>query len=285
METEQMAKVIDPERLNFEKEGLILEENVIYATQHERQKMDLIYPKQHKDKMPVIIWIHGGGWSDEILDKRYRPEIQLGDLAKMGFFIASIEYRLCQHAAFPAQIQDCKCAVRFLRAHAEKYQIDPNKIGVWGESAGGHLASLLGATGDVAEFEGDGGYSEYSSQVQAVCPWYAPNDMLRESAKDQSPDSIFYRLFGGSAEEKHDLIWSASPMKYVKKKLPPYLIMHGTVDKLVPYSQSKDFYDALVANENDAEMITVKDQGHGFFDGQEYYDAIYAFFKEKLMND
>lgn len=285
METEQMAKVIDPERLNFEKEGLVLEENVIYATQHERQKMDLIYPKQHKNKMPVVVWIHGGGWSDEILDKRYRPEIQLGDLAKMGFFIASIEYRLCQHAAFPAQIQDCKCAIRFLRAHAEKYQIDPNKIGVWGESAGGHLASLLGATGDVAKFEGDGGYSEYSSQVQAVCPWYAPNDMLRESAKDQGPDSIFCRLFGGSIEEKRDLIWSASPMKYVKKKLPPYLIMHGTVDKLVPYSQSKDFYDALVANGNDAKMITVTDQGHGFFDGQEYYDAIYAFFKEKLMND
>ena len=112
METEQMAKVIDPERLDFAKEHLVLEENVAYADQHERQIMDLIYPEQHSGKMPVIIWIHGGGWSDEVLDKRYRPELQLGELAKMGFFIASIEYRLCQHAPFPAQIQDCKCADR-----------------------------------------------------------------------------------------------------------------------------------------------------------------------------
>lgn len=283
METEQMAKVIDPERLDFAKEHLVLEENVAYADQHERQIMDLIYPEQHSGKMPVIIWIHGGGWSDEVLDKRYRPELQLGELAKMGFFIASIEYRLCQHAPFPAQIQDCKCAVRFLRANAEKYQIDPDHIGVWGESAGGHLASLLGAAGDVAEFEGDGGYAGYSSRVQAVCPWYAPNDMLVESMKDQSKDSVFYRLFGGTVEEKKELIWSASPMKYVKEKLPPYLLMHGTVDKLVPYSQSKNFYEALIENGNEAQLVTVEGQGHGFFDGDEYYDMIYAFFKEHLM--
>ena len=95
---------------------------------------------------------------------------------------------------------------------------------------------------------------------------------------------VFNQLFRGSVEQKKDLIWSASPMKYVKNKLPPYLIMHGTADRLVPFAQSEDFYNAMIAAFNDAEMISVVGQGHGFFEGQEYYNIIYSFFKKHLQN-
>lgn len=285
MENEPLAKVVDPQRLDFEKENLMIVENVRYADRSERQKMDVFYPKGQAGPMPAVVWIHGGGWSSEELDLRYRPEAELGKLAKMGFVIASIEYRLCQHAPFPAQIADCKCAIRYLRAHAQEFNINPGRIGVWGESAGGHLASLLGAAGDVMEFEGDDGNLDYSSKVQAVCSWYTPYDMLKSALESQdTQDNVFRRLFEGGAEEKRDLIWSASPMKYAGEKLPPFLIMHGTTDRLVPYAQSKDFYDAMVAAGNDAEMISVPGQGHGFFDGQEYYDMIFDFFRKHLQN-
>lgn len=286
MGQEKMEKAINAVIPDYQN-GLAVIENIQYGLESDRQKMDIYHPEGQHGPMPVVVWIHGGGWSSEELDKRYMPKAQLEQLAKMGFLIASIEYRLCQHALFPAQISDCKCAIRFLRANAEKYNLNPDKIGVWGESAGGHLASLLGAAGDVSEFEGSSGFPEYSSKVQAVCSWYAPYDMLKaaqESLESNSEDSIFYQLFGGSAEEKRDLIWSASPMKYVQNKLPPFLIMHGRTDKMVPYLQSKDFYNAMVAAGNDAEMISIPGQGHGFFNGQEYYEAIFAFFQKHLQS-
>lgn len=286
MAEQPMAKVIDPPRLNFEQEGLVCEEHIAYSNQSERQIMDVFYPKNQTKPMPVIVWIHGGGWSSEELTEKYRPELQLGDLAKMGFFIASLEYRLAQHAKFPAQINDVKCAVRFLRANAKRFNIDPDRIGVWGESAGGHLASLLGATGNVKEFEGDGGYSEYSSAVQAVCPWYAPCDMKKELEKAKARNGnidIYEGLFGKPIEDHMDMVWAASPMKYVGEKLPPYLIMHGTADLLVPPSQSEDFHNALLANGNESQLVWVEGQPHGFFDGQEYYDIINEFFRKNLM--
>lgn len=282
MSEEPLAKVIDPQRVDFEKEGLAFFGDVAYSSQHERQKLDLWYPKNIPGPLPAIVWIHGGGWSDENLTKLYRPEPELAAMAKKGFVCVSIEYRLCQHAPFPAQISDCKCAIRFLRAHAGQYHIDPNRIGVWGESAGGHLTSLLAAAGKVKEFEGDGGWEEFSSEVQAACPWYAPNDMVR-SALERNGD-LMDRLFGGPIERVKDLVWAASPMKYVGNALPPMLLMHGDVDRLVPTWQSVTFYEQLKAHGNDAELVVVPGQGHGFFDGEEYYEKIEEFFKERLRS-
>lgn len=279
MSEEPMAKVIDPERVDFAKEGMDYYEDVAYSHQHPRQVLDLWAPKG-ASKLPCVVWIHGGGWSAEDLTKRYRPEVELVALAKKGFVCVSIEYRLCQHAPFPAQIQDCKCAIRFLRAHADQYGIDPERIGVWGESAGGHLTALLAAAGSVPEFEGDGGWQEYSSQVQAAVPWYAPNDMVLSGMEREN--KLFETLFGGPFQEKKNEIWAASPMKYAGDALPPMLLMHGDVDRLVPTWQTTRFYDALRLHGNPVEMILVPGQGHGFFDGQEYYEAIYTFFQKTL---
>ncbi|NLJ41085.1 MAG: alpha/beta hydrolase, partial [Clostridiales bacterium] len=142
---------------NLEAEGVEIISNIEFGKGGKRLLLlDAFRLKGKQDKpMPVIIWIHGGGWSDPNLDKMYRPESQIIRLVKRGYFCVSIEYRLSTESVFPAQIQDCKCAVRFLRAKADEYNIDPEKIGVWGESAGGHLAALLGVTEDVKEFEGN----------------------------------------------------------------------------------------------------------------------------------
>jgi len=280
-----LAKVIDPIRVDFQAEGLTYQSGVQFGLGGDKPLlMDLFYPAGAKGPLPVVVWIHGGGFRDPKLDRRYRPEPELVLLSKMGFFIASVDYRLSFEAKFPAQIQDVKCAVRYLRANAEKYNIDPGRIGVWGESAGGVLASLLGVTAGVAEFEGSGGWEDESSAVQAVCQWYATTDMRLTAVKNgDNPDMAYAQLFGPPLSQVMDRVWKASPMHYMRRDLPPILIMHGDADRLVPHGQSVIFYNALKIIGADAQMITVPGQGHGFFDGVEYYQAIYAFFLRTLL--
>ncbi|MBQ8995686.1 MAG: alpha/beta hydrolase [Oscillospiraceae bacterium] len=278
-----IARVIEPERVDWDKEGLKYWEHVPYSSQSPRQYMDIWAPEGAKD-LPVIIWIHGGGWNDEKLTEKYRPEPEMARLSKLGFVCASIEYRLAKHAPFPAQIEDCKCAVRFLRANAEKFGIDPNKIGAWGESAGGHLTALLAVTGNVKEFEGKGGWLDQSSAIQAAVPWYAPYDMVA-SVQQAGGNELFQLLFGGTIEEKKDLIWAASPMKYAGDPLPPMLLMHGDMDRLVPTKQTLDFYLAARERGNPVELCIVPGQGHGFFDGDIFYERIGLFFCRVLKGE
>ena len=275
-----MARVIDPVNVDWEKKGLEYREHVMYGSQSPRQHMDILAPKGAKG-LPAVIWIHGGGWNDENLTEKYRPEPELARLAKLGFVCASIEYRLAKHAPFPAQIEDCKCAVRFLRANAEQFGIDPNKIGAWGESAGGHLTALLAATAGVREFEGEGGWNDQSSEIQAAVPWYAPYDMVKSIGAGE----LCSLLYGGDPDEKKDLIWASSPMKYAGGKLPPMLCMHGDMDRLVPTWQTLDFYRAARDHGNPVELVIVPGQGHGFFDGDIYYEAIELFFRRTLREE
>ena len=279
-----LAKVIDPIRVDFAAEGLAYEDGIRYGTGGEKPLlMDIFYPLAAKAPMPVVVWIHGGGFRDPNLTRKYRPEPELAVLAKMGFFIASVDYRLCFEAKYPAQIQDVKCAVRYLRAHAKKYQIDPDRIGVWGESAGGVLASTLGVSGGVAEFEGEGGWEGVSSDVQAVCQWYATTDMrLPAVLHGENPDTAYGKLFEKPMPRIMDQVWRASPLSHIHRGMPPFLIMHGDADRLVPQGQSLIFYHALKIIEADAQFISVPGQGHGFFDGVQYYQAIYAFFLRTL---
>ena len=279
-----MARVIDPVKVDWKAEGITFFEHVPYSDQSPRQHMDIWAPEGAKD-LPAIIWIHGGGWSDENLTEKYRPEPEMAKLSKMGFVCASIEYRLAQHAPFPAQIEDCKCAVRFLRANADKYGIDPARIGAWGESAGGHLTALLAVTGKVKEFEGDGGWNDQSSEIQAAVPWYAPFDMVKAAAPEAGDNKLYESLFGGPLSEKKDLVWAASPIKYAGCSLPPMLCMHGDMDRLVPTWQTLDFYRAARDRGNPVEMIIVPGQGHGFFDGDIYYEAIAQFFRRNLKDE
>ncbi|OYW12849.1 MAG: hypothetical protein B7Z55_17880, partial [Planctomycetales bacterium 12-60-4] len=147
---------------------------------HERHTLDLYIPAESKAPKPLVIWIHGGAWQNG--SKENCPAL---GLTSQGFAVASINYRLSSHAPFPAQIQDCQAAVRWLRAHAGEYDLDPDKFGVWGSSAGGHLVALVGTTGDVDDFEPIGGHRDVSSQVQAVCDWYGPTDFLQMDSQVQ----------------------------------------------------------------------------------------------------
>lgn len=284
------AKVIEPERVDFVSEGLHYEPDIVYGRADGADLlMDYFHPKFHAGPVPAVIWIHGGGWFSHDLDRKYRPERELADLAKLGFFCASIDYRLSDQHPFPAQIQDCKCAVRFLRANAARLNIDPDRIAVWGESAGAHLAILMAVTNGMEAFEGNGGWNEVSGDVQAAVSWYAPAELNSLHAyyaglSGGSRRSIVEMLVNSSASDPGfaALADSASPHHYANRTAAPILLMHGDRDSIVPYAQSENLYKALKAAGNPVRLITVHDQGHGFFDGKEYTRTIENFLFEHL---
>jgi len=203
-------------------------------------KLHILRPKKPPaEPMPVLVWIHGGAWTTGNKDTGlYR----LSFFAQRGYFCATIEYRLAGEARFPAQIEDCKCAIRFLRAKAKEYNIDPNSIGVWGGSAGGHLAALLGTSGNVSALEGHGGWPEHSSNVQAVCACAAPSDFFKW---DKGAFSAGIDLIGGPFDTNKEKAALASPVTHVGKQAPPFLIVHGELDNTVPLRQSQLLHAAL----------------------------------------
>lgn len=184
-------------------------------------------------------------------------------LAAHGFITVSITYRLSQEATFPAQIHDARAAVRWLRANAQRYGIDPERIGVWGDSAGGHLAALLGLTADLPTLEGDNGSAGYSSRVHAVVARVAPSDFLHPGGGliNDAPSPVT-QLFGGTVHEREELMRLASPITHVQAGSPPFLIVHGTLDETVPFEQGKRLYEALKAAGNDATLIAVPGAYH-----------------------
>ena len=241
---------------------------------HERNRLDLYRPERAAGPLPVIVWVHGGGWTNG--DKARLP---IASFATNGFAIAAINYRFSQHAIFPAQIHDCKAAVRWLRANAKQYGLDPNHFGAWGASAGGHLVALLGTTAGVGELEGPGGNDDQSSRVQAVVDWYGPTDFLTVGAKETRT-----RLIGGDPQAIKEKAAKASPMTYVSSKAAPFLIMHGDRDKTVPISQSEAFAQALKQAGAEVTFVVVKGAGHGgrLFTSPETLKQIEAFFRKHL---
>ncbi len=220
---------------------------------------EIAYPKFVTGPLPAVIHIHGGGW----IGGSYKSGA-LMELAKAGFFAASIEYRLSNEAKWPAQIQDCKLGVRWLRANAAKYNVDPNRIGVWGESAGGHLVACLGTMADVKEYEGDGGYPGVSSAVQAVVDFYGPTDFTQAGIYTPDAIKVTELLFGATYAQNPDLWKSGSPLYYVKAGDPPMLLVHGDKDGLVPIAQSEVFDAALTKAGVPHQLIVVKNGNHGF---------------------
>lgn len=255
-------------------------------------KLDILRPKiQPKTPMPVVVFIHGGGWRN---GSKERGIERLIPLAQNGCFCVTINYRLTDVAVFPAQIEDCKCAIRWVRAHAKKYNADPKHIGVWGTSAGGHLVALLGTSGGVKELEGKGGWEKESSKVQAVCDWFGPTDFLKiaedakargltdeQIAKLGASDPIS-KLVGGKFWEKTDVSGKASPITYVSKDDPPFLIMHGDQDQLVPVSQSQVFHEALKKAGVDSTLKVMEGAGHGFGPRYEAEKTVADFFDKHL---
>jgi acetyl esterase/lipase len=265
-------------------EGARVHRDLIYA--HAGGKdllLDLYLPENSAGRLPILLWVHGGAWRGGSKDRT--PAVRL---VKRGYAVASINYRLSQRAIFPAQIHDCKAAVRWLRAHADKYNLNPNRIAAWGSSAGGHLVALLGTSGDVPQLEGTLGSQGHSSRVQAVVDFFGPTDFLQMDAAGSrihhdAPDSPESRLIGGPIQENKDKAARANPITYVSKDDPPFLIMHGDQDPAVPHHQSQLLYEALKRAEVEVTFQTVKGTGHGFR-GAEIDRAVDEFLDKHLKS-
>jgi acetyl esterase/lipase len=234
-----------------------------------------------------VVWVHGGGWRGG--DKANPPAIFL---VGRGYAVASINYRLSKEpkACFPAQIHDCKAAVRWLRAHAKRFNLDSQRIGAWGSSAGGHLVALLGSSGGVKELEGNvGDHPKESSQVQAVCDWFGPTDLeqfaeFQASGPGRAPDlpmQIVSQLLGGPPVQTKKLAREANPITYITAKSPPFLIMHGDRDALVPLSQSQLLADAIKATGSSVDFRVIDGAEHDIR-GLTNIRAVEAFFNEHL---
>jgi acetyl esterase/lipase len=251
---------------------------------HERHKLDLFVPEKADGPLPLIIWVHGGGWQNG--SKEGCPPLRNG-YTQRGYAVASINYRLSGHAVFPAQIEDCKAAIRWLRAHAKQYNLDPQRFGVWGSSAGGHLVALLGTSGEVKAFD-VGPHLDQSSRVQAVCDYYGPTDFTvfvttpgyESHARAEAPEG---KLIGGAVLENKDKAARANPITYVSADDPPFLIVHGDKDPVVPINQSQLLFDALKKTGVSVHFHTIKGAAHGQgFGGPEIEPMVSAFFDRVL---
>lgn len=234
-----------------------------------KQKLDLYLPKNRvSDKpLPVVAFIHGGGW---IHGDRIGAASGAISLARTGDYVGvSIGYRLTNEAHWPAQIHDCKAAIRWIRGHAKELNLDGDHIAVWGSSAGGHLSSLLGTSGDVKELEGDiGSFTTHSSRVACVVNLCGPEDftkalMFDKEGKPIVKDDAVIGLLGGSYEEKPAEAIAASPITYVSKDDPPFLNVQGTADKRVAYANAEAIHAALKMAGVPSLLIPITNGGHG----------------------
>lgn len=223
-----------------------------------RLKMDLYPPKNAQGPAPVVVYVHGGGWmsgnkNDDIARTFF------GELTHRGYLVASLNYRLAPKYTFPAQIQDVKCAIRHLRANAASYNLDPERIGAMGGSAGGHLVSLLG-TSDASVGWDTGEYAEQSSRIQAVIHMYGPSDLLAMFKNWQQP--VGEQVFGVSSNSDPRMA-VYSPLTYITPDDPPFLILQGDLDGVVPIEQAQILFDHLQSAGVPVQLILVKNAGHG----------------------
>jgi acetyl esterase/lipase len=242
--------------------------------------LDLYLPRESRGALPVVVWVHGGGWKNG--SKSRCPAVWLVD---HGFAVASINYRLTDEAQWPAQIDDCRAAVRWLRETAGKYSLEGDQIAAWGSSAGGHLVALMG-TLDAPKGE------KVSSRVQAVCDWYGPTDLLTmppnmpgngRSEKDIA-NSNGAKLLGGTVRDRPELAKQASALYQVSKDDPPFLIMHGDMDPGVPLEQSVRLHEKLISVGASSKLHVVKRAGHGGkqFQEPEVRELVLNFFNDSL---
>ena len=270
---------------------IAIEDNITYGKAGDTElKLDLARP-QGEGPFPAIVFIHGGGWSGGSR-QGYRGELQ--EAAKRGYVAATISYRLMKYdeakketttatVNFPAQIHDAKAAIRWVRANAKKHHVDPNRIGVTGGSAGGHLSLLVGLTDPASGLEGESGNPGQSSRVQAVVNVFGPTDMAF-CFKKSSVAWIFRLFMGGTPDEVGERYKAASPITYVSKDDPPVLTLHGDKDALVPVEQAKVLDEKMKAVGASHTLMVFKGQGHGFNgeDGKKAADATWEFFDRHL---
>lgn len=253
--------------------GLWLDTDITYANVpdwfgHVTRSLKLSVIRHWEEQprtLPCIVWLCGGGWQQMNRDAHLPNFVEI---ARQGFVIASVEYRTSNEAKFPGPVEDVKAAIRFLRANASRYQIDAERIGVMGESAGGYLAAFVGVTGYMREFD-KGEYLQVGSEVQAACPWYPPVEFPLESmAPDAVPSEITPEdeLLGVFAHTDPLLASRVSPLTYVEENAPPFLILHGAEDPLVPCWHGEKLHEALVAKGVPADIYLLKGAGHAALD-------------------
>lgn len=260
------------------------------GTGNPRQHLDLYLPATPAEaKLPVVCWIHGGGWKN---GSKESGAGRLGRLAATGKYAGvAINYRLSGEACWPAQIHDCKAALRWVRANAAKYGFDPDRIAVWGSSAGGHLVAMLGVSQGVAGLEGEVGvHRAHSSAVACVLDFFGPSDLLAMDAQGSTmthnaADSPESQLVGGPVQERKEAARQASPVTHVTKDDAPMLLVHGTADPLVPYAQSVELAKALKGAGVPAALITVEGGGHGQGFGPAVEEIANKFLAQRLLKE
>ena len=268
--------------------GTRVDRDVVYESVSGRElRLDLYRPAESEERLPLVIWVHGGAWRSGSKDGA-NPAMHL---VERGYAVASVEYRLSGEAIFPAAIEDCKAAVCFLRLHADRYGVDPERFGVWGASAGGHLVSLLGTTIDVAEFDTHAVSQKVPATVHAVCNWFGPTDFLRMNdfpsvIDHDAADSPESRFIGGPIQSNKSKTQRANPISYITVGDPPMLHVHGDADRLVPFNQSELLHRALKKRGVDSTLHRVVNGSHGFGQGDESRADLIKrsmdFFDEKL---
>ncbi len=263
-------------------EGVIFERGIEYTNpDNQHLQLNLARPSNGDGPFPAVLCIHGGGFR---AGKREGYDGLCLRLAQHGYVAMTASYRLAPKYRFPAAIHDVKAAVRWARANAAKYHIDPARIGVTGGSAGGHLAQFLGVTGDVREFEGTGGNAEQSSKVACVVNVYGPSDFTKSYGKSVDAAEVLPLFLGGNLETARRLHVRASPLYWVTPNAAPTLCIHGTEDKYVDHEQAVWLVDRLKAAGVEAELLTLPGAGHGFRgqDAATAEKAMIGFFDKNL---
>jgi acetyl esterase/lipase len=242
-------------------EGVEFQRDVTYGRGGgEELQLNLARPADAAGPGACVVVIHGGGWK---AGHRSAHDHLTWRFAARGYVSATLGYRLAPRHRFPAQVEDVKCAVRFLRAHAEKYGIDPDRVGAIGFSAGAHLAMMLAVAGPEDGLEGEGGWADQPSRVSAAVSFFGPTDL---AAKDlpEGTEPFLRDFLGGTAEERAGLCRKASPVTYVTKGDAPILLLQGTKDPLVPYTQATVMVEAMTREGVRGRADLIVGAGHGW---------------------
>ena len=259
-----------------------VEQDIVFGRGGDTElKLDLARPDNGAGPFPAVICLHGGGW---VGGDRKQMAQTIEVLARRGYVAVTPDYRLAPRHRFPAPVEDCKAAVRWLRANAGKYKVDPGRIGVVGFSAGAHLACLLGVTDKADGLEGKGGNPEQSSRVRAVVSFFGPTDLTQRVWSKEVEEKNLVPLLGGTLDQRPEAYRKASPLTYAGKGAAAFLFLHGTEDPVVPLRQAQDLADKLTKAGVSARVIEVPGEGHGWRGPNLLWslDQMLTFFDEKL---
>jgi acetyl esterase/lipase len=261
---------------------IVFEQNIEYSNPDDQHlQLNMARPKDGDGPFPAVLCIHGGGFR---AGNRDGWNNRCKKIAEHGYVAVTVTYRLAPKYQFPAAVYDVKAAVRWLRANSAKYKIDPKKIGVVGDSAGGHLAQFLGVTADVKQFEGDGGNAEQSSGVTCVVNFYGPSDFTKSYGKSVDAAEVLPLFLGGDVNKERQRHIQASPLYWITPSAAPTLLLHGKKDAYVAYEQATWTEERMKAAMVEVELVTFEEAGHGFkgADAEKAEKAMLDFFDKHL---